>query len=50
MLYLCDNHALLKAVKRRVGKVGYQTQMFLREAIEELRKETTAGAAMFLIK
>jgi len=56
MLYLCDNQALLKAVKRWVGEGGKATlvgapdaNIFL-EAIEELRKRTTAGAATFLVK
>ena len=48
MLYLCDNQALLKAVKRWVGEggkamlVGTSDADFLLEAIEELRKRTTA--------
>jgi len=56
MLYLCDNQALLKAVKRWVGKGGSATSAgasdpdILLEAIEELRKTTTAGAATFLVK
>jgi len=56
MLYLCDNQALLKAVKRWVGEGGKTTLVgapdadILLEAIEELRKRTTAGAATFLIK
>ena len=56
MLYLCDNQALLKAVKRWVGEGGKATLVgapdadILLEAIEELRKRTTAGAAMFLVK
>ena len=54
MLYLCDNHALLKAVKRWVGGGGKATLVgapdadILLEAIDELRKRTTAGAATFL--
>ena len=42
MLYLCDNQALLKTVKRSVGEggkatlVGVPDAIFLREAIEEL--------------
>ena len=49
MLYLCDNQALLKAVKRWVGEGGKTTLVgapdadILLEAIEELRKRTTAG-------
>jgi len=56
MLYLCDNQALLKAVKRWVGEGGKATLVgapdadILIEAIEELRKRTTAGAATFLVK
>ena len=56
MLYLCDNQALLKAVKRWVGEGGKATLAgapdadILIEAIEELRKRTTAGAATFLVK
>ena len=56
MLYLCDNQALLKAVKRWVGEGGKATLVgapdadILLEAIEELRKRTTAGAATFLVK
>jgi len=56
MLYLCDNQVLLKAVKKRVGEgvkatlVGEPDADILLEAIEELRKRTTAGAATFLVK
>jgi len=56
MLYLCDNQALLKVVKRWVGKgrketlVGAPDANILLEAIEELRKKTTAGAATFPVK
>ena len=56
MLYLCDNQALLKAVKRWVGECGKATLIgardtdILPEAIEELPKRTTAGAATFLVK
>jgi len=56
MLYLCDNQALLKAVKRWVGEGGKVTLVgapdaeILLEAIEELRKRTTAGAATFLVQ
>jgi len=56
MLYLCDNQALLKAVKRWVGEGGKSTLVgapdadILPEAIEELQKRTTAGAATFLVK
>jgi len=55
MLYLCDNQALLKAVKRWVGEggkamlVGAPDADILLGAIEELRKRTTAGAATFLV-
>ena len=54
MLYLCDNQALLKAMKRWVGKGGKATIIgvpdadILQEAIEELQKRTTAGEATFL--
>jgi len=56
MLYLCDNQALLKAVQRWVGEGGKATLVgapnsdILLEAIEELSKRTTAGAATFLVK
>jgi len=46
----------VKAVKRWVGEggkvtlVGWPDADTLREAIEELRKRTTAGAATFLVK
>ena len=56
MLYLCDNQALLKAVKRWVGEGGNATLVgapdsdVLLEAIEEHRTRTTAGAATFLVK
>jgi len=56
MLYLCDNQALLKAVKRWVGESGKVTLVgapdadILLEAIEELQKRTTAGAATFQVK
>jgi len=56
MLYLCDNQALLRAVKRWVGEGGKVTSGgapradILLEAIEELRKRITAGAATFLVK
>ena len=55
MLYLCDNQALLKSVKIRVGEGGEGTLVgapdadILLETIEELRKRTTAGAATFLV-
>jgi len=56
MLHLCDNQALLKAVKRWVDEgrkallVGATDADILLEAIEELRKRTTAGASTFLVK
>jgi len=56
MLYLCDNQALLKAAKRWIGKGGKATLVgapdadILLEAIKELRKRATAGAAMFVVK
>jgi len=56
MLYLCDNQAMLKAVKRWVGEGGNATLVeasdvdILLEAIKELRKRTTAEAATLLVK
>jgi len=56
LIYLCDNQALLKSVKRWSGDggkamlVGAPDADILLEAIEELRKRTTAGAATFLVK
>jgi len=59
MLYLRDNlsgQALLKVWKRWVGKGGKAMLVvapntnILREAVEELRKRTTARAATFLVK
>jgi len=58
MHYLCDNQlkALLKAVKRWVGEGGKATFVgapdadILLEAIKELRKRSTAGAAIFLVR
>jgi len=56
MLYLCDDQALLKAVKRwvregeKVTLVGAPDANILLEAIEELPKRRTAGAATFLVK
>jgi len=53
MLYLCDNQALLKAVKRWVGEGGKVTLVGALDAdilLEELRKRTTAGAETFLVK
>jgi len=56
MLDLYDNRALLKSVKRWVGEGGKATLVgapdadILLEAIEELRKRTTAGASTFLVK
>jgi len=53
---MCDNPALLKTVKRLVGEgrkvtlVGALDADILLEAIEELRKRTTAGAETFLVK
>ena len=53
MLSLCDNQALLKAEKRWVGEggkvalVGAPDADILLEAVEELRKRTTAGAVTF---
>ena len=53
--YLCNNQALLKAVKRWVGEGGKATSTgapdadILLEAIEELRKRTV-GSATFLVK
>jgi len=56
MLYLCDNQALLKYVKKCVGEgekatlVGALDADNLLEAIQELQKRTTAGAATLLVK
>jgi len=56
MLYLCDNQTLLKAVKRWVDEgrkatlVGAPDADILREAIKELQKRKTAGAATFLVE
>jgi len=56
MLYLCDNHVLLKSVQRWVGKGGKATLVgapdadILWEAIEELQNRRTARAATFLVK
>jgi len=56
MLYLCDNQALLKAVKRWVGEGrkatlgGAPDADILLQAIKELQKRTTVGAATFLAK
>jgi len=53
MLYLCDNQALLKAAKGEGGKatlVRAPDANILLEAIEQLRKGTTAGAATLLGK
>jgi len=56
LMYLCDNQALLKAVKRWVGEGGKATLVgapdaeILLEAIEKLRNRTIAGAATFLVK
>jgi len=56
MLYLCDNQTLLKAARKWVGEGGKATLVgapdadILPEAIEELRKRTTTGAATFLVK
>jgi len=53
---LCNNQALLKAVKKWVGEgrkatlVGAPDADILLEAIEELQKRTTVGAATFLVK
>jgi len=56
MLYLCDTQALLTAVKRWVGEGGKATLVgapdtdILLEAIKELSKRSTAGAATYLVK
>ena len=56
MLCLCDNQALLKALKRWVGEGGKvrpegpPDANILLEAIQELRKRKTAGEATFLVK
>jgi len=55
MLYLCVNQVLLKVMKRWVGEgrkaklIGALDEDILWEAIKELRKRTTAGAATFLV-
>jgi len=51
MLYLCDNQALLKAIKRWVGEGGKATLVgapdadILLEAIEELRKKNNSRSS-----
>jgi len=56
ILHLCDNQALLKAVKRWVGEgrkatlIGAPDADILLEAIKELLKGIIAGAATFLVK
>ena len=53
MLYLCDNQALLTAVKKWVNEGGKATLVGALDAdilLEELRKRTTAGAETFLVK
>jgi len=56
ILYLCNDQALLIAVKkwvregRKATLVGAPDANILLEAIEELQKRTTAGAATFLVK
>jgi len=52
MLYLCDNQALLKAVGEggKATLVGAPDADILLDAIEELRKGTTAGSVTFLVK
>jgi len=56
MLYLCDNQALLKAVKRWAGEgrkatlVGAPDANIFLGAVKELQKGTTTGAATFLVK
>ena len=56
MLYLCDNQAMLKAVKRcvskdeRVKSVGAPDEDISREAIGKLRKRQSGGAATFMVK
>jgi len=56
MLYLCNNQALLKAVKRWVGECGKAALVvapdedILLEAIKELRERTTVGAATIMVK
>jgi len=53
---LCDNQSLLKAVKTWVGEGGKATLVgapdanFLLEAIEEIRKRTTAEQRRFWSK
>jgi len=56
MLYLYDNQALLEAAKRWVGEGEKAASLkapdadILLDAIEEFRKRTKAGAAIFLVK
>jgi len=56
LLYLVDNHSLLKAVNRWIGEYGKVTLVRAPDAdiiaavIEILRKEIAAGTATFLVK
>ena len=56
MLYLCDNKALVKAVKRWVDEgakatlTGVPNADILRDIIVEFQKRTIAGAVTFLVK
>jgi len=56
LLYLCDNHSLLKAVTRWIGEggkaalVGAPDADILAAAIEILRKRIAAGTATLLVK
>ena len=56
MLYLCDNKALLKVVKRWVDEgekatlTGVPNADILRDIIVEFQKRTIAGAVMFLVQ
>ena len=56
MLSLCDNKALLKAVKRWVDEgekatlTGVPNADILRDAIVKFRKRTIAGAVTFLVQ
>jgi len=56
MLYLCDNKALVKAVKRWVDEgakatlTGVPNADILRDIIVEFQKRTIAGAVTFLVQ
>ena len=52
MFYLCDNPALLKAVKKSIGESDVSRSARHRHfmAIKELQERTIAGTATFLVK